>query len=496
MTAEQAAYAAQVSFPSLVSSTTSSVVKYNWSVQQTGASQSALAFNPADTSVFLAGTVGPNLVIRLDTPIASVLLAKPGAAFTISLAVASSFGSGTAAAILAMPAPPSGGICRVSPQTGVPLKTQFVVHCKDWSCDTLPLSYSFSTRSLEIAVASDPAVSWSSPTAATTYELYLTAGNFLIAVAVRNNAGLATISDISDPVRVKALPSTNGGQNGSLEVDLTVMSGLTDGLVQRGRVGIAVEVFDGVAGSVNADSPAFSATCSAKGGCRRLLSSAAYRLAVRLLLFNKLAGVNLGASAGRLSPAVLRASRRAAGISKELDAYAVDRAVEGLISVLRALTLRSMRTSGVFLDAVILAASVLAASQPEDDAGSRSAVMSQVVGALEGSGRSYVRSMVEGESPASLSSGTGLLFYMARDPAGPGVAVQSSANSLHQLSRTVKATRQATSTLQPAQSLTGIVTIRVGAALGFPTAFDDTRIASASSQVRIESVCFHIQARS
>ena len=140
-------------------------MKYNWSVQQTGASQSALAFNPADTSVFLAGTVGPNLVIRLDTPIASVLLAKPGAAFTISLAVASSFGSGTAAAILAMPAPPSGGICRVSPQTGVPLKTQFVVHCKDWSCDTLPLSYSFSTRSLEIAVASDPAVSWSSPTA-------------------------------------------------------------------------------------------------------------------------------------------------------------------------------------------------------------------------------------------------------------------------------------------------------------------------------------------
>ena len=463
VTADQCAYAAQISQTSELTAGDSGL-QYAWSVVQTGSC--CVHFSPADAATFLAGTTSVNLVIQLNSPMAVALLANPGASFTVMLSVISSQASGMASIALAVPSPPSGGSCSVSPPSGFPLTTQFTIQCVDWSSDNLPLSYSYSFRSPSIKSAQDPSVSWSIPTTSTSYNLYLTVGNYSVAATIRNDAGASTVSGASGLVIVNFLQSSDTGKGvkASTDVDLGSLNDLSTDLLARGQIGTAVSVIGGVSYSINENSPA-SATCSSGSSCRRLFSSAAYRIAVRRLLFAKLAGVNLRGSPSHYPVAVLRAARQTAGIPNELDQDTATSAINQLIVALNSLTLRSLRTPGVISDAVSLAAHVLSAVHSDYDADTLSSAIAQVSSALEGIGRVYISGMVVGEGPINISISDDLLFYLARTTEGPDYAVQLAVDGSNLSHSSVLSPYLATTTASLEVPI-GVVSVRVGASLG------------------------------
>jgi hypothetical protein len=490
------------------------VWRYSWSVVSVGhnAGQTTQVYvNTDDAGTFLAGSAGSAFVIRLDSPYASAFLSVPGASFTISLTVEDSNSGmkGQAYFEVLRPVPPSGGTCSAAPTNGISLTTPFVISCSDWSSELLPLAYSFSSRPASMN-NNDASISWSTPTAAASYDLYLTSGNYSLAVSISDDVGTASIVDAAEEVLVQ----TNGGNKSSAvaTVDSGALSLLADSLVAKGRVGGATIMVDGVASGVNEGSPAVAADCSSNGGCdsRRLLSSSAYRMSLRRLLLGKLRRLSSIVS-GRLgdtrAPAVLRAARRTASAPSELGWEGAVEAMSSLAATLGTFDLRALRLPGTLSDAARLSARTLAAVKSNSDGGQLIEMTSRASTAVLGVGERYVQGMIPGESPVEVQArGTGrtssglLTLNMARDITGRGVEVHwqaSTASSLRNertgmykyavdfLRRQIGTTTDFVNLSSPA----GLAVVRMGVALGLPTARSSGSTAATSQVLEFNQTC-------
>lgn len=479
-------------------------VIYSWSVISSGSNLGGFQANDRET--FLAGSTGAAFVIKLDSPSATVLLSAAGASFTIKLKVSdpNTARTGRADFALAVPVPPSGGTCSAAPTRGIPLETPFEVRCLDWTSDNLPLFYSFSSRPAALSSPRDPSVSWSSPAASSSYELYLTNGNYSLAASISDAIGASTVVDAAKQVLVA---SNGSSQTSSSEIDTVHMSSLADSLSARGRVGVALTMFDGVAAGANADSPATAALCSSGGGCRRLLgSSLAYRMALRRLLLRKLGGMASGQVTATKSPMILRAARRMAAIPSELDHDGAVSGISSLATTLRTLDIKALRVPGALSDAVQLAARTLAATESESTEGELSDLTVQASVALVSMGKVYSAGMVSDEAPvevqangAGITESNSMRLILARGGICPGAIVQWQNNLpivddgdpsgiFERRYISVDAITARAVNTKTTVSPFGLVSLRLGTALGLPTAFSPSGT-DASAQVSSNRAC-------
>jgi hypothetical protein len=505
--------AGRCAYSAVLPSASDGGLKYSWSVASLGSNGGRIYANANDAATFLAGNSGSIFVVRLDSPYAVEFLSAPGASFTISLTVVDSNSGmkGNACFEMPKPVPPSGGTCTATPTAGISLITPFVIRCSDWNSDNLPLSYSFSSRPGTLN-KQDAAVSWSTPTAATSYDLYLTPGNYSLAASISDDIGTSSIVDAAEQVLVST-GGNNSKSSGGLQVDSAALSLLADSLVAKGRVGSATIMVDGVASGVNEGSPTVAADCLSNGGCesRRLLSSSAYRMSVRRLLMRKLgrlASIVSGRFGDGRAPAVLRAARRTVAVPSELGWEGATAAIGSLAATLGTLDLRALRSPGAISDAARLGARTLAAVGSNSDGGQLVEMISRVSSAMLGMGQRYVAGMVPGENPVEVQArGSGrtnsglLTLSMARDKTGPGVDVQWQVNTvsptepvqrnmlagIYEFAADFQRRQQTKSTDFASASLpVGLAVVRMGVALGLPTAGSSNSMA-ASSQVQEHS---------
>ena len=407
-TAERVAYSAAVPTEAKDSAT------YSWSlIGMTGSAEPSISMS--DESTFLAGYTGASFVLLLVSATAAALSA-PGATYAVSLTVTAGTGAGKASMALLVPQQPSGGKCVCHPTAGTPLVTAFAVLCADWAADNLPMAYSYAAA-LQGAInlkPVDPLVSWSAPSPAPNYEIFLLAGNYSVAARIFDTFGAVATFVAANPVVVGA-----SGGAGSADVDLHALNALSDILVGRGSTGTALTLFDSVAASLNTASP----SQQGRGGSRRLAgSSAAYRTAVRRMLLQRLSSA--GPATTMTAPAIIRATRRAVAVPAEVDSPSAIAAVEQLVVALGAMDLRRVRTATTFPDAASLVGSTLAAAAPLLTEEELAVLAAKAAAALLAAAQLYAAGMVATEAAKIIHAGGNLVLEMASyGPAATGLSV-------------------------------------------------------------------------
>ena len=484
ITAQRCAYSAVSAAGAL------GVVKYVWALVPTGSG--ARGFKSDDTATFLAGNTGAEFVVDLGSPVAAALFSAPGASYAVFLAAEDSTPGmqGKAYLDLTPHAPPSGGWCTAAPTNGTALVTPLVISCIDWTSDSLPLAYSFSSRPASVGDPRDPSISWSAPTPASSYELFLSAGNYSLASSISDSVGAVSVAVAAGRVLVLTAGSDTASK---AEVNMVGLSLLSDRLVGRGQIGGAVIMLDGVSASLNAATPSTSAICTSSGGCRRLLSSRAYRTALRRLLLGKL-GPLASKITARLgdprAPAILRAARRTAAMPTELDRDVAASSISTLDAASAALDINALRKPGALSDAVLLAARSLSTTESTSEENKLSDAVEQALDSLLRIGNTYGHGMVAGENPVELqAAGTAdadsvLRLSIASGRSCPGVTVYwaDSPPALPGSSGGSQERRSVSGTggSDPAR---GLAVARLGTALGQPTGNGPDGMA-ASAQVR------------
>ena len=350
--------------------------------------------------------------------------AAAAAGYRVVLQVVTASGTkGNAAYHLVLPIPPSGGTCTSAPTTGAALRTQFFVRCSDWSADNLPLSYSFSSRTVTYGVPDpgplNPDLSWTPANFADSTGMYLPAGNYTLASTVYDAVGARAVTDAAGgPILVLDIEGDEAAYS-------AVLAALVDHMTLEGAFGPAIGVMDTFAASLNSALPSWESSCSGNP-CRRLLgSSMAYRMAIRRLLLQKLSGLTAaGAGTTTTAPALLRASRRAAAVPAELSADGPAAGAAALSASLAVMSVSAVRAAGTLQDAATLAMSILnaAAIQPPTNSAPDEfevTVAKILLGALV----TYATGMVSGENPLSVLAGSanrqGVALEATRN--GPGV---------------------------------------------------------------------------
>jgi hypothetical protein len=191
------------------------------------------------------------------------------------------------------------------------------------------------------------------------------------------------------------------------------LGALGAGLAEIERAGRTAQLLlfaDVAAAQLNADTNLICAdggggigNCGRRWGVRMLLgSSAAYRLAVRKLLLQKLSGGPLLTATTATGPALLRSSRRIAASPKELDAGAAGDASALLAATAAAVGAQALRAGGGALgDAAALARGALLATRAGMQAGDASRIYSDIAAALLDMLARALGSRLEGEPSPS-----------------------------------------------------------------------------------------------
>ena len=459
-TAERAGYTAAIPVAEIGSAT------YCWSLVA-GLNSAKQSFLMSDSSTFLAGNTGASFVVLLESSNAAALLSAPGAAYTVSLTVTTASGSGQASLPLFVPSPPSGGSCVAQPSVGKPILTAFTVFCLDWSADSLPITYSFAAPPSGAIVPTD--TSWSTQTPAPTCEMFLPAGNYSLAAMVFDAFGASATIIAANPVVVTA-----GGTGGAIgaEIDLTSLGSLADRLVGQGSTGVALALFDSVAASLNA------ASLTVQVGSRRLSgSSAAYQMAVRRLLLQRLSGT--GPVVALTAPPMIRASRRAAAAPAEIDSPGVSIVVGQLVASLNTMSLRQVRASTTFQDSVGLIGNALAAGGPLLNDKELGNLVTETSAAILAAAQLYASGMVLTEAIKTVTSTNMLLEMAPNGPAAAGLSISiASPLTGNGASYSQRRSAQEEATATPV----GIAVLRLATSVGFPTA-EENGVDTAAAEI-------------
>jgi hypothetical protein len=338
----------------------------------------------SDTSVFLTGISSSNFIFRLDRLLDSNAFFY-GDTFRVILDVFSNSGRGKAWLDLVVPIPPTGGVCAVSPLQGIPLNTIFNVECKDWQGSALPLTYSFSASPSYLS-PTDSAVTWTPPSSLPKFSICLPEGNYSIATKIMDDQGFHKVVS-------SAIIQVHSDQ----DVDLKSMDSVFDQYNSVSKTSQILMLVDTIANNLNAAS---GSSCSA-GVCRRLLgSSKAYRMSVRRLLLKKLSGSVAASISSHTAPSTLKATKRVASVSSELNLDALD-AAKNQIASFQFLDVKVLQSGGI-IDIMKLSATLLASAVPKMGLTSLDLFNLQIMESILILSHKYLLGMLEGEVPLSV----------------------------------------------------------------------------------------------
>ena len=354
----------------------------NWSITSSSGSSDA-ALDTSDPTTFITGTSGQQLVVRLDTPAASVLF-RPGATYRVTLNVISSAGHGMSWLALSIPLPPTGGVCSVSPLKGSSISTDFAVACKDWQGSFMPLVYSFSVRLASVIDPMDTSVTWSPPSSSEQFTTYLPDGNFSLAAMIIDAQGFFTVVS---PALIQVRSVDNRPP------DVQAVSSLFSKFNLQAQTTQVLMLVDSLASNINSAPGA-----CASSACRRLLgSSSAYRIALRRLLLRALSGSLSSRVSSRTAPTLLKSVKRAASVPSELDLDSIQLA-QNQFSSFQQLDLRVLQ-SGAIVDVIKLSRNLIRSAVPIMETDPLAAFNVQMIHSILQLSLKYWLGMVPGENP-------------------------------------------------------------------------------------------------
>ena len=191
---------------------------------------------------------------------------------------------GVASITVRGPLPPWGGSLAVSPETGEELMTSFTLECTGWDAENLPISYQFAV----VPAGQTPGDGdWSPAVTLEKTELSMMAGSYVAQAKISDSLKVSALSELKSlTVAQMTIPSiATGSSAGAGGDEQTIRENALadaaesslDSLESLGRV---TEMFAQVDAMIKA----------LLGDTRRRASSAAYRLRMRRMLLNKMAG--------------------------------------------------------------------------------------------------------------------------------------------------------------------------------------------------------------
>jgi hypothetical protein len=210
----------------------------------------------------------------------------PGTPYVVTLRgrVSGGAAEGVASITVRGPLPPWGGSLAVSPDTGEELMTSFTLECTGWDAENLPISYQFAV----VPAGQTPGDSdWSPAVALEKTELSMMAGSYVAQARISDSLKVSALSELK-PVTVAqmTLPSTATGSSAGAGGDEQTIreNALADAaeasLNSLESLGRVTEMFAQVDAMIKA----------LLSDTRRRASSAAYRMRMRRMLLNKMAG--------------------------------------------------------------------------------------------------------------------------------------------------------------------------------------------------------------
>jgi hypothetical protein len=390
----------------------------------------------SDVGVFPAGMQGLAFIVRFNSQWARAVL-RAGGRYAVSIIVNDGRRTGTAWLDFIRPVPPTGGSCSAAQDAKVPMEI-VVIQCGGWTSTRTPLKYRFAAATglgsatdgvLATAAGRGIDLTWTPSSVVPRFEALLPPGPVtLLAMILDSDENSAVIV-------IATLNISTGGINRSSQgfgMPLgELMAGLTY-LESVGRVSQLLLFADVIALHLN--SYAFSTSTSGSDqGCstwrwqqqRRQGSSYGYRMTVRKLLLQKLAGQALLTATADTATTVLRTSRRVAAVPAELDEGAANSAGKLLATLTTGMGLGTgalLTGIAALEDAARLASSVLMLNREKLAPAKAGSLYAITISGLLNLLASRAAGLLEGEiPPASNVHGLDLLILPLPIPAGSAV---------------------------------------------------------------------------
>ena len=361
--------------------------KYTWTVRRLSTGTN---LDLSDPNTFPSNFEHMNFVVMINTGWALNNI-EAGAVYRISLQLISNSEMGMSWFDFVVSTPPSGGSCDSKPFEGISLTTVFNFVCYGWISDNLPLVYKFSSRPSTIDDPQSPQAMWSPASTPSYFSIVLPYGNFSVSTMIIDYLGFFTVFPVTNISVLNDKETSEGLNIQKLDYIMTSLVGLS-------QTSQFLSLGDSVASSLKMP----SWDCSANA-CRRLLaSSAAYRLAIRKLLLQKLSGGQSTISS-ITAPAYLRTVKHIATVPSEIDLSSIAAAADQLLKSVSTVKVTDLQ-SGSLADIVDLGSSLVGAAQPAMGEDPLDSLSTNLLQAILDSSQIFSSVVVPDQKPVDLAS--------------------------------------------------------------------------------------------